>query len=129
VVGAVLPEAGDAAIDEARVDLSHALVIDTEFCFHVRPEILHDHVGLFREPPKHIEALGILQIERHRPLVAVQILKVRTVARPARLFAAGILHQGIDLDHIGAPVRELPHAGRPGADAGEIEYGEAGQGF
>jgi hypothetical protein len=28
-----------------------------------------------------------------------------------------------------APVRELPHAGRPGADAGEIEHGEAGHGL
>jgi hypothetical protein len=28
-----------------------------------------------------------------------------------------------------APVRELPHAGRPGADAGEIEHGETGKGL
>ena len=59
----------------------------------------------------------------------MQILKVRTVARAARLFAAGILHQRIDLDDIGAPVRELPHAGRPGADASEIKHAEAGQGL
>ena len=55
----------------------------------------------------------LLQIERHRAFVAVQILEVRTVARTARLLAAGILHQGVDLDDIGAPVRELPYAGRP----------------
>ncbi len=39
------------------------------------------------------------------------------MARAARLLAAGILHQRVDLDDIGAPVRQLPHAGRPGADA------------
>ena len=50
------------------------------------------------------------------------------MARAARLFAGGILHQRIDLDDIGAPVRQLPHAGRPGADPGEIEHGEAGKG-
>jgi hypothetical protein len=44
------------------------------------------------------------------------------------MLAGGVLQQRIDLDDIGAPIRELPHAGRPGTDAGEIEHGEAGQG-
>jgi len=56
----------------------------------------------------------------------MQILEVRTLARSARLLAGGILHQGIDLDDVGAPIRKLPHAGWPGADAGEVEHGEAG---
>src|ERR1035437_87076 len=59
----------------------------------------------------------------------VQVLEVRTIAGAVRLLAGGILHQGVDLDDIGAPVRELPHAGRPRADAGEIKHGEAGQGL
>ena len=85
--------------------------------------------ALFGEPLEHFEALRVLQVERHRALVAVQILEVGTLARAARLLAAGILQQRIDLDDIGAPVRQLPHAGRPGADAGQIEHGEAGQGL
>ena len=129
VIGAVLAEAGDAAIDDARIDLAHALIVDAELGLDVGAEVLDHHVGLFRQPPEHLEALGVLQVERHRPLVAVQILEVRAAARAARLFAAGVLQQGIDLDDIGAPVRELPHAGRPGADAGQIEHGEAGQGL
>jgi hypothetical protein len=59
----------------------------------------------------------------------VQILKVGTAARAAGLLAARIFHQGIDLDDIGAPIRELPDAGRPGADAGEIKHGKAGKGL
>ena len=31
--------------------------------------------------------------------------------------------------YIGAPIGKLPHAGRPGADAGEIKHGEAGRGL
>jgi hypothetical protein len=46
-----------------------------------------------------------------------------------RLLAGGVLQQGVDFDDIGAPIRELPHAGRSGADANEIEHGEAGQGL
>src|SRR5450631_3100552 len=95
----------------------------------VGTKILDHHVGLFHKPPKHFETLRVFQVERHRALVAVQILEIRPLARAARLFAGGILHQRIDLDHIGAPIRELPHAGRPGADAGEIEHGEAGKGL
>ena len=68
---------------------------------------------------------GILEIERHRPLVPVQVLEVRPPPRPAQLFA-GVFRQGVDLDDIRAPVRKLAHAGRPGANAGEVEHGEAG---
>src|SRR4029453_5380559 len=78
---------------------------------------------------KHLETPGVLQVQRHGALVAVQILEIRAVARAAGLFPAGILQQRIDLDDIGAPVGELAHAGRSGTDAGEVEHGEAGQGL
>src|SRR5204863_1119443 len=81
------------------------------------------------QPLKYFEPLRVLQVQRHRPLVAVQILKVRAAARAARLFAAGILQQRIDLDDVGAPVRQLADAGRPRADAGEVEHGKAGEGL
>src|ERR1700686_3268943 len=45
------------------------------------------------------------------------------------LLAAGVLHQRIYLDDIGAPVRQLPHAGWPGSVASKIKHGEAGQGL
>ena len=51
------------------------------------------------------------------------------MARSARLLAGGVLQQRIDLDDIGAPIRELAHASRPGADPGEVEHGEAGEGL
>jgi hypothetical protein len=128
LIGAILAEAGDAAIDDARIDLAQAVVIDAEPGLDVGAEIFDHHVGLFHKPPKHFEALPVLQVERHGPLVPVQVLEIGTMPRAARLFAGGILHQGIDLDDIGAPVRKLPHTGRPGADPGKVEHGEAGQG-
>jgi hypothetical protein len=127
VIRAILAEPGDAAIDDARIDFPHALIIYAKFRLHVGPEVFDHDVGFFRKPPEHLEAFRILQIERHRALVAVQILKVGALARAARLLAGGVFQQGVDLDDIGAPIRELPHAGRPGADTGEIKHGEAGQ--
>ena len=129
VIGPVLAEAGDAAIDDARVDLAQALIVDAELCLDVGTEVLDHDVGLLGEALEHFEALRVLQVQRHRPLVAVQILEVRALPRAARLLASRILQQRVDLDDVGAPVRQLPHAGGPGADAGEIEHGETGKGL
>src|SRR5215213_8891292 len=54
VVGAILAEAGDAAIDDARVDLAQALIVDAEFALHVGTKILDHDVGLFRQPLEHL---------------------------------------------------------------------------
>ena len=62
--------------------------------FDVGAKVLDHDVGLFRQPPEDLETLGVLQVERHRPLVAVQVLEIRTVARAARLLAGGILQSG-----------------------------------
>ena len=51
-IGPALAEAGDAAIDDARVDLLDRLVIDAEAEFHLRAEILDDDVGLLRQLQK-----------------------------------------------------------------------------
>ena len=108
---------------------AQALVIDAELCLDVGTEVLDHDVGLFGKPLEDFEAFRVLQVEGHRALVAVQVLEIGAMARAAGLLAAAILQQGIDLDDIGAPIRQLPHAGRPGADAGEVKHGEAGQGL
>ena len=129
VIGAILAEAGNAAIDDARIDLAHALIVDAELCFHVGAEILDDDVGLLRQTLEYLESFRIFQVERDGALVAVQVLEVRTMAWATQLFAARILQQGVDLDDVGAPVRQLPHTGRARPDPGEVEHGEAGQGL
>ena len=67
VIGAVLAEAGDAAIDDARIDLAHALIVDAELCLDVGAEILDHDVGLFDEPLEHLEALRVLQVRASSP--------------------------------------------------------------
>ncbi len=123
----VLAEAGNAGIDDARIDLGERLVVDAEPLLHVGPEILDHDVGLLDHALEGGEAFGRLQIERHAALVAMQVLKVAALARPAhRLFDAG---RRLDLDDIGAPVGELAHAGRARAHAGEIEHREPRKSF
>jgi hypothetical protein len=54
-----------------------------------------DHVGLFHKAPKRFEAFLVVQVERHGPLVPVEVLEIRTMTRDAGLFAGGILHSPV----------------------------------
>src|SRR6185503_13068097 len=65
-----------------------------------------------------------LQIERDRALVAVQVLEIRTIARPAHVLDRSVL----DLDDVGAEIGELAHTGRTCAHAREIQDAEFGKG-
>src|SRR6185312_1618430 len=108
----VLAEAGDAAIDQAWVDLLQALIVDLEAEFHVRAKVLDHDVGILRQPVQHLETFGILEVERDAALVAVQVLEIGAVPRAAE---PAIALDRFDLDDLGAPIGELPYAGRAGA--------------
>src|SRR5437899_12324981 len=60
----------------------------------------------------------MLEVERHRALVAVQVQEVEAERRRVAFH----LLARLDLDDVGAHVRELAHRGRAGAGAGEIEH-------
>jgi hypothetical protein len=127
LVGAVLAEPRDAAVDDARIDLLEVVVVDLEPPLHVGPEILNHDVGLLHHPQERGAALLALQVEGHAPLVAVQILEVGPFSRTAGRVAALLVGRHFDLDDIRAPIGELTHAGRSGADPCQIEHGEAGK--
>ena len=120
-VGTVLAVAGNAAVDEARVDRRHRLVADAEAVLHVGPIVLHQHVALRGELLQDRDAVGRLEVERHAALVAMHILEVAAFARPAGALAFVEAGRHLDLDHLRAPVGELAHAGRTGAHAREVD--------
>ena len=121
-VGPGLAKPGNAAVDDARVDLFDALVIDAEPVFDGRAEILDDDIcGLSQLKEDREPVLG-LQVERQAALVAMEILEIEPVAaRPGHI--AAVVAAPLDLDDIGAPIGELAHRGRPGAGMGQVENG------
>ena len=123
----VLAEAGNAAIDDAWIDLAAGLIVDAEAVLHIGPVVLDDHVGLLDELKENPLAVIGLQIQGHRPLVTMQVLEVEPVARPAEPLAAAGLRRFLDLDHVGTPIGKLPNAGRSRTYAGEVEHLEAGK--
>ena len=78
-IGAVLPEARDARVDEPRIDGTKRVVVDAQARLHVGAVVLDDHVGLRDHAPQHAQPVGTLEIERHAALVAMQVLEVRLV--------------------------------------------------
>ena len=128
-IGPVLAETGNAAENNALIDLLQALVIDAETVLYVGTEILHHDVGFLDHAQEDGAAFRRFEVESHAALVAVQILEIRPLARTARPFALFQARRRLDLDDIGAPIGELTHAGRPRAYARQIEHGEARKGL
>ena len=127
-IGPVLSKAGNAAVDDARVDLFHRLVIDAEPVLYGRFEILDDDVGLFRHLHEELMAFLALQIDRDRALGAVEhgeikAIGLRNIAELAARDVAGA--RPFDLDHIGTHESEKLGAGRTGLHVREIEDAHA----
>src|SRR2546427_10630599 len=86
-IGPALAEARDAAVDQPRVDRAQVLVVDAQSPLHVRAVVLDDDVGLARQLLEDGHALGLAEVERHPPLVAVQVLEVEAMAGPPQAAA------------------------------------------
>ncbi len=126
-IGAALAEAGDRAVDDARVDLGDRVVVDLEPMLHVRAVVLDDDVGFGRELHEDRMAFGGLEVQRHRLLVAMQVLEVEAVARAAGGVGA-FAGRRLDLDDMRPPVGELAHRGWTGTVRRQVKDGDMGQG-
>ena len=130
-VGAALAEAGHRAVDQARVLLAQACVIEAELGESADLEVLDQHVRARRELSHDAPALLGFEIELDRALAAIGGVEIggaemAAVSRfdegrtPAARIVAGAF--ALDLDDVGAEVGE--HLPGPGArqDAGELDH-------
>ncbi len=123
--------ARDRAIDQAGIDLRQHVVAEPELFERALAEVLDQHVGVAHHPQQHLLALGRLQVERDRALVAVQHQEGRRHAVDARIAIAARIVAAVgllDLDHVGAEVGQHHAAGRAGHDLGQLEHAHAGEG-
>src|SRR5262249_1108728 len=125
----VLTKARNAGEDNALVHLAQGFIVDTETVFHIGTEILDHDIGLLNHALERTEPLRRFQIKRDAALVAMQVLKVGTVAWSAWTLAFFQMRRRLDLDDVGTPITELPDARGARAYAGEIKDGEAGKGL
>jgi hypothetical protein len=125
-VGSVLPEPGDRDQDDAAVELPEPLVIEPHRPHDAGTEVLQHDVGLPDEGGEDLLAARAAQVEAHALFTAVvhgevDALPADERRHPPRLLAAGRL----DLDDVGAEVREQQAAARSGLEPRELEHPHA----
>ncbi|MNS97118.1 hypothetical protein D3C72_1314410 [compost metagenome] len=123
-VGAV-QKALQACIDEPRIDPCERLVTQVQAFHGVGRKILHQHVRRLDQLQQYRSATRILQVNGDAALVAVEIAEV---TRPEALQTPRpIAVHGLDLDHVGAQVRQHHAARRPHHRVPEIQHANARQ--
>src|SRR5262249_39592634 len=131
VVRAGLAKAGDRAIDQARIGLAQARVVEAELGKPPDLEILDQHVRACRQLLDDTPSVLALEIELDRAFAAVGGVEIGGVemapaARPkdGRPPAPRVLPRpfALDLDDVGTEVgKNLPGPG-PRQDAGKLEH-------
>ena len=119
----ILTITADAAEHQPRIHLTEHLEADAETVHHPRPEALNNNIGGGREAEKRLTPQRILEVDRQRALVAVERMEHGRVLvderrHPAHVVAAGGV---LDLDDIGAEIREQQRAERPRKQPGQVE--------
>jgi hypothetical protein len=122
-------EAADRRVHDAGVGGRHGGVVEAEAGQATGLEVLHEHVGATGQLAGGREVVGVLEVQRDRPLVAIDAEVVRGDALAhRRLPRPGVVTgRPLDLDHLGAQVGQQHGRVRPGEDAGEVGDEQAGQ--
>ena len=121
----------DREVDQLRVLLGEAGVVEAVLLEHARPEIFQHDVGLLEQSVHQRLAVGLGEIERHAllaPVVGHEEVALALLAAGARTGALARVVAAVrvlDLDHLGAHVGE--HLGTHGTrdHAGEIDDANA----
>src|SRR5262249_47484623 len=93
------------AVDQARVDRSHPVVVDAEPRGDGRPEIVDEHVRDLDHSAQDPDAVGVLEVEAHAVLVAVDTEERAALPRERGRVVAQVVALGrLDLDDLGAEI-------------------------
>src|SRR5262249_13535855 len=122
----VLPPPRGRDVDEARVQLRQARVVELQVLHRARAQVLDQDVAPPRQLAEHLLALRSLEIERQRSLVAVQPEERRGLAADERTARASLVAAVgvLDLDDVRPQVRELEGAERGSHEVAHLEHAD-----
>ena len=123
-------ETADRGVDDGRVDGADRVVVEAELGEPAGLEVLHEDVRAPGELLRQREVALLAQVQRHRPLVAVDGQEVGGSPVPGdrRDPAAGVVAaRALHLDHIRTEIAQQHGAVGPGQDAGEVRHEQARQ--
>jgi hypothetical protein len=129
LIRAAFAEAFDLAVDDRRIKGANHILAQPEPLDRARREILHQNVGLGGEVFHQLQTARVLQINRDRLFVGVEIQEIRIVdARLAAQRAAGIAAFGIfHLHDLGPHPGQGLGAGRPSLKLSHIQDSHTGE--
>jgi hypothetical protein len=103
-------------------------MVEAELRHYAGPEVLDDDVDGKRELARSFEAFRTFEVERRRPLVAIDRCEILAVAVDHRRPRAHQVAVGrLDLDHVRAHVREQRAAERARKNLAELGNAHAGE--
>src|SRR5262249_47634085 len=116
-------------VDQPRIDLREGLGPKSESLHDAGAEVVHDDIGLLREPVDGLAAQRRAYIDRDALLVAVQAPEDRALAaRVAHVLSREIAGAGpLDLDDVGAKISQHLRGARPQLDLREIKHRDAAE--
>ena len=126
----VRAEARDLGIDEAwEARLQHRLPVEAPLGELSGLEVLEEHVGILEQTEQHLASLGLRQVERDRPLVAVDADEVGggAVAEGRAPVARLVAGRRFDLDDRRTMIGQDLRAVGAAQDAGEVDDLDAGE--
>ena len=127
-VGAILTKTGDAGQNDARVHGCQSSVIHAQFFLHVGPPVFDHDVGVLDQPHQDVQSAGLLEVQGHRALVAVDVLEVAAAAVGGKHGFIGInARRGLYANHVCAEIRQHAHAIGAGAHARQVQHAESRQ--
>ncbi len=131
----ILPETGYRRIDQSRIGAPQRLRVEPELFQSSDPEILDQHIGVARHPRDQRRALGIGKVDRHRPFAAIGAKIISrnphiAMLMPRRPPVPRVVARSrlLDLDYLGAKVRQRLRRPRPGEYARQVEDSNALEG-
>ena len=129
-----LAEARVGHVDQARVRLAELPVADLPLVEGARPEILHEDVGLGRQPLEELLALGGVEVDPHVVLGVIRgeepERRVLPVGGLGRHVAHGVAPGGqLHLDDLGAELAEEVGGGGSEDEGGQLEDADPPQGL
>jgi hypothetical protein len=128
-IGAGLAVAADAQHDQARVELQKIVWPQTPALHRAGAEVLDQHIRVCGEAAHDVLRGRVFQVQRHRALVArLHLPPDRGAVFEQPPFAQRVARAGcLNLDHIGAEIRQRLGRERPGDQLPEFEDLEAGK--
>ena len=129
--GAVLIRAGqkafEAGVNQARVVLAQAGMVQAIFGQGAGLEIFGHHIGAFTQAPRHCRALGLVQVDANAFFVAIEHRKKPRTR--AQQMAGAVAVNGLHLDHLGTQISQHHATGGAHDHVGEFNHPQTTQGL